>query len=79
MCKYVDKKGSAATLAIIRSVVVAPEVNLRNTLHAGNEAYKQWLRNLGQMSPEVQNKGISGSTKKTDVIQKLDKEQQKFT
>ena len=36
--KYVDEKGSAAMLAIKRSVGVVPEVNLRNQLHAGHKA-----------------------------------------
>ena len=30
-----------------------------------------WLWNSGQMSPEVQNRGITGLTKRTDVLQKL--------
>ena len=38
--KYVDQKGSAAMRATKRSVGVAPEVNLRNPLHAGEEACK---------------------------------------
>ena len=35
ICRYVDQKGSAAMLTSIQSVVVAPEVNLRNLLCAG--------------------------------------------
>ena len=34
------KKGSAAVLVIKRSAGVAPEVNLRNPLHADEEAHK---------------------------------------
>ena len=45
---------------------------LRNPLHAGEEAGKRgnplWIWNLGQTSQEVQNGGISGPT---DAIQKL--------
>ena len=52
---------------------VVPEVNLRIPLHAGDKTCKQggppWLWNQGQMSPEVQNRGISGPTKRTDVLQ----------
>ena len=46
-------------LATKRSAVVS----LRNPLHAGVEA--------GQISPEVQNRGISGPTKRTNVPQTL--------
>ena len=53
--KYVDQKGSVVVLAITRSAGVALEVNLRNPLHAGDEAHKQ-----RQTSPEVQNRDISG-------------------
>ena len=48
--KYLDQKGSAAILAVKRSASVAPEVNLRNSLHAGDEACS------GQTSPEVQHR-----------------------
>ena len=45
--KYVDPKGLVATVAAKRSAGVAPEVNLRILLHAGNKACKQgdplWL------------------------------------
>ena len=39
--KYVDQKDSAAMPAVKRSAGVAPEVNLRNPLHAGDEACKE--------------------------------------
>ena len=56
-----------------RSAGVAPEVNLRNPLCAGEEVCKQgnppYLWNTGQTSPEVQNRGISGPTKRTYVLQ----------
>ena len=35
VCKCVDQKGLAAILADKRSAGVAPEVNLRDLLHAG--------------------------------------------
>ena len=42
-----DRNGSAALLAAKRSASVAPEVNLRVPLHAGNKAHQQgdplWL------------------------------------
>ena len=41
VCKYVYENGSAAMLATKRSKGVAPEVNLRILLHAGNKAYKR--------------------------------------
>ena len=54
-------------LATKRSVGVIQEVNLRNLLHAGDEACTQeiphWLWNPGQTSPEVQNRAISGPSK----------------
>ena len=36
--KYVDKKGSAATLAMKQLACITPGVNLRNPLCAGKEA-----------------------------------------
>ena len=41
VCRYMDRKGLAAMLTSIQSVGVAPEVNLRNSLHAGNKACKR--------------------------------------
>ena len=61
--KYMDQKGSLAMLATKRSAGVASEVNLRNPLHANKEAHK-WGTS-GQTSPEAQNRGISGPTKRT--------------
>ena len=43
VCKYVDQKGSAAILTSIQSAGVAPEANLRNSLHAGNIAHKRGI------------------------------------
>ena len=43
-------------LAAKGSAVIAPEVNLRNPLHAGNEACKVKALNPRQTSPEVPNK-----------------------
>ena len=62
-------------LATKRSAGTAPEVNLRNLLHMGNKVCKwgnpPWLWNPGQMSPKVQNRGISGPIEKTGVLQKI--------
>ena len=41
--RYVDRKGSAAMLTSIQSAGVAPEVNLRNSLHTGDDARKQGI------------------------------------
>ena len=38
--KYVDENGSAAMLVAKRSASVAPEMNLRSLLCAGNETCK---------------------------------------
>ena len=63
------------TLSFERSAGVAPEVNLRILLCPNNEAHKWgvplWLWNPGQTSPKVHNRGISGPTKRTDVLQKI--------
>ena len=63
------------TPLLVEKAGVAPEVNLRNPLCAGEEACKwgnpPWLWNPGQTSPEVQNRGISGPTKRTCVLQKI--------
>ena len=40
MYKYVDQKGLAAMLAIKRLAGVTQEVNLRNSLHAGDKTCK---------------------------------------
>ena len=43
VCRYVDQKGSVAMLTSIQSAGVTPEVNLRNSLHAGDKACKQGI------------------------------------
>ena len=42
-CKYVIKKRIDRHLGSKRSAGVAPEVNLRNPLHAGNKACKRGI------------------------------------
>ena len=64
--KYEDQKDSAAMLAVKSSAGVAPEVNLRNSLHAGKEVPGFETQDRHH---QVQNRGISGSTKRTDVLQ----------
>ena len=65
------------TPLLVEKAGVTPEVNLRNPLCTGEEARKQgnppWLWNPGQTSPEVQNRGISGPTKRTCTLEKLKK------
>ena len=72
---YLDQKSLAAMLTSIQSAGVAPEVNLQDLLHTGVEARKLgnplWLWIPGQTSPEVLNRGISGPTKRTSVLQKF--------
>ena len=66
----------AAIPAIKRSAGVAQEVNLSNPLHVGVSTQARvppWLWYPEQMSPEVQNRCISGPTKRTNVFQKLSK------
>ena len=73
ICKYMDRKDSAAMLSADRWPGVTPEVNQRNPLQPGEKACKwelpPWLQNPGQMSPEVQNRDISGPTKRIHVLQ----------
>ena len=65
ICKYVDQKCLAAMVTSIQSAGVAPEVNLRITQVRKDARDPPWIWNPGQTSPEVQNRGISGSTKRT--------------
>ena len=69
VCKYVDWNGSGAMLTFIQSAGVAPEVNLRITQARQHAKDLSWLWNPGQTSAEVQNRGISGSIKRTYVTQ----------
>ena len=73
ICRYVDQKGLGAMLPSIQSAGVTPEVNLRSLLCTGEEAHKRgnphWLWNPEQTSPEVENRGITGPTKRTYVLQ----------
>ena len=82
ICRYMDQKGLATMLTSIQSAGVTPEVNLRNLLWTGEEVHKRgnppWLWNPGQTSPEVQNRGISGPTKRTYVLQKFKKKKKEF-
>ena len=64
--KFEDQKDSAAMLAVKSSAGVAPEVNLRISLHAGKEVPGFETQDTHH---QVQNTGISGSTKRTDVLQ----------
>ena len=69
-----DQHDSAVMLTAKRSAGVAPEVNPRNALCAGDKACQGGIHSgfeTQKMSPEVQNRGISGSTKWTVVLQRL--------
>ena len=61
-------------LTVKRSAGVAPEVNLRNPLHVGEEACKPGI-NLGfEIQGRCRQKsktGASVTTKMTDVLQKM--------
>ena len=66
--------GSAAMLTVRRSAGVAPEVNLRNPLHTGDEAHHPGIHLDSEaqyrQSPKVQNRVISGPQKGlTNVLQ----------
>ena len=64
VCKYGDRNGSAAMLAAKRPAGVAPELNLRNPLHAGDEAHSERIYPGQGRRYQNPNKGISGPTKK---------------
>ena len=66
-----DRKGLAAMLTSIQSASIAPDVNLRITQVRQHARDPTWLWNPGQMSPEVQNRGISGPMKRTYVLKKF--------
>ena len=66
-----DQKGSAAILVIKWSAGVAPEVNLRNPLHADNEAHKQELHPGFDSRADITRSPKLGPHKKTDVLQKF--------
>ena len=60
-------------LAAKRSAGVALEVNLRNPLHAGDKPCKQGIRRgfecQGRRHQKSENRGMSGPTKRTDILQ----------
>ena len=64
ICRYVDQKGSAAMLTSIQSAGVTPEVNLEES-HTGKKVCKWEITR----SPKM---GISGPTKRTYVLQRID-------
>ena len=75
-CSYVEEIGMAAMLVTKRSAGVAPEVNLRECVmcmplpSANKAAHSGFETHWRETSPEVQNNGISGPTKRTRVLQK---------
>ena len=73
--RYMEEKSLAYMLTTKRSAGVTPEVNLREhmTLHQVWIRLPLWLWNPEEMSPEVQNRGITGPTKRTYVLQHFKK------
>ena len=65
--KYVDEKGLAAILAAKGSAGVAPKLNLRIRLHAGDEAC-EGIQPRFEITRSPIYRGISGPTKRTDVL-----------
>ena len=69
------------TPLLVEKAGVTPEVNLRNLLCAGKEASKwgnsPWLWTPEQTSPKVQNRDISGPTKKDLCPTKIFKKKKK--
>ena len=74
-----DQKGPAAMLPIKRLAGVAPELNLANPLHTASMQVKEstlpLTLNSRQTPPGVQNRGISGPTKRTHVLHFLFKKE----
>ena len=73
MCIVCGSNASGAILAAKRSAGVTQEVNLSNPLHASDKACKSEIQPVfasraASLSPEVQNRGISGLTKRTNVL-----------
>ena len=66
--KHLEKNVSTAMVAINSSAGVTPEMNLRNLLHARHKECKQRIWNRGQI-PEIWDRGKSGPTKRTDILQ----------
>ena len=66
MC--VDQKSLAAMLTIKRSAGLAPEFNLRISLHAGKEAHKQGIYpGFEKQSRRHQKSKTLAPTKRTDL------------
>ena len=70
-CRYVEEYGLAAMLAANMSAGVTLEVNLREcVMHMPPPSVNKAAHSGPQKpSPEVQNRGISGPTKTTYVLQ----------
>ena len=75
--KYVDEKGFAVMLAVKRPVGVAPEMNLRNTLHTGDKAseescsFETWNKMSSKRFFPPNMKKRTGVTKKVLCPQKM--------
>ena len=64
---------SCFMLTPMRSADVTPEANLWITQARKHARDPPWLWNPGQISPDVQNRGIWGPRKRTYVLQKIKK------
>ena len=67
------KKGLIAMQASKRSADITPEVNLWNSLHAGEDTHKQEIHpgfeNQGRHHQKSKNRDINGHTKRVNVLQ----------
>ena len=72
---YRDRKDSAAMLAVKKSVAVAPEMNPRNPLHAGDKAHKQEIHPESETQGRYYLKSKTGVSvapaKRTYILQKI--------
>ena len=57
-----DQTGSAAILSTKRPVGVAPEVNLRDLLHEGDKACKQWIQSDSETQGRCHQKSKIGAS-----------------
>ena len=73
-----DRNGWAAILAAKWSAGVVPEVNLRILFHACDEAHKSKESTLA-LKPRADAMWLSGSTKRTNVLQNLKKERIEYS
>ena len=66
--KYVDHKASTAMLAVKRSAGVAPEVNLRNPIHAGKKHTSKGTTQALKPRADVTRSGWCKDKGKLDIV-----------